>query len=117
MEYGPLRQNNKPVKCVHDDDLTKLSNFLAGDDYLNNNNHTSAPLLFEFGYVLSAISNDYARFWVYFEHRNRNLILHIYTQIIFGNGTKETWIKIISPVSAREIQTRCYQSQEAQSTE
>ena len=28
MKYGPLRQNNKLVKCVHDDDLTKLSSFL-----------------------------------------------------------------------------------------
>ena len=33
MQYGPLRQKNKSVKCVYDDDLTKLSNFLAGDDY------------------------------------------------------------------------------------
>jgi hypothetical protein len=33
MQYGPLRQKNKPVKCVYDDDLTKLSNFLAGDDF------------------------------------------------------------------------------------
>jgi hypothetical protein len=32
MKYGPLRQNNKLVKCVHDDGLTKLSIFLAGDD-------------------------------------------------------------------------------------
>jgi hypothetical protein len=32
MKYGPLRQSNKLVRCVHDDDLTKLSNFLSGDD-------------------------------------------------------------------------------------
>ena len=38
-----------------------------------------------------------------FEQRNRNLILHIYTQIFFGKGTKETWIKITSPVISREI--------------
>jgi hypothetical protein len=44
------------------------------------------PLLFEFGYVLSVISNDYARFWVFFEQRNRNLILHIYTQKFSGKG-------------------------------
>ena len=38
MKYGSLRQNNKLVKCVHDDDLTKLSNFLAGDDCIESNN-------------------------------------------------------------------------------
>lgn len=34
MKYGSLRQNNKLVKCVHDDDLAKLSSFLAGDDFI-----------------------------------------------------------------------------------
>lgn len=33
MHYGPLRQNNIPVKCVHDDDLIKLHEFLVRDDY------------------------------------------------------------------------------------
>jgi len=37
MKYGSLRQNNKLVKCVHDDDLTKLSSFLAGDDCIEYN--------------------------------------------------------------------------------
>jgi hypothetical protein len=32
MKYGSLRQNNKLVKCVHDDNMAKLSSFLAGDD-------------------------------------------------------------------------------------
>jgi Bifunctional DNA primase/polymerase, N-terminal len=32
MRYGSLRQNNKLIKCVHDDDLAKLSSFLTGDD-------------------------------------------------------------------------------------
>ena len=32
MKYGLMRQNNKLVKCVHDDDLTRLSSFLTGDD-------------------------------------------------------------------------------------
>lgn len=32
MKYGSLKQNNKLVKCVHDDDLAKLSHFLAGDE-------------------------------------------------------------------------------------
>lgn len=34
MKYGSLRQNNKLVKCVHDNDLDKLSSFLAGDDFI-----------------------------------------------------------------------------------
>jgi hypothetical protein len=33
MQYGPLRQHNKLVKCVYDDNPAKLSNFLVGDDY------------------------------------------------------------------------------------
>jgi hypothetical protein len=34
MEYGSLRHDNKPVKCVYDDDINKLANFLEGDDYV-----------------------------------------------------------------------------------
>jgi hypothetical protein len=37
MKYGSMRQNNKLVKCVHDDDLTKLCNFMAGDDCIEYN--------------------------------------------------------------------------------
>jgi hypothetical protein len=32
MEYGSLRQNNKVVKCVHDNGIDKLFSFLAGED-------------------------------------------------------------------------------------
>ena len=32
-----------------------------------------------------------------------DLILHIYTQKFFGSGTKETWIKIISPILNKRI--------------
>ncbi|HZD34803.1 MAG TPA: hypothetical protein VE130_06320 [Nitrososphaeraceae archaeon] len=32
MRYGTLRQNNKPVKCVYDDDLNRLADFLVGED-------------------------------------------------------------------------------------
>jgi hypothetical protein len=31
MKYSPLRHNNKLVKCIYDDDPTKLSSFLVGD--------------------------------------------------------------------------------------
>jgi hypothetical protein len=31
MQYGTLSQNNKPVKCVYDDGLNNLYNFLAAD--------------------------------------------------------------------------------------
>jgi hypothetical protein len=34
MKYGSLRQNNKPVKCVYDDGINKLANFLEGDNYV-----------------------------------------------------------------------------------
>jgi hypothetical protein len=34
MEYGSLRHNNKPVKCVYDNDIDKLAKFLEGDDYV-----------------------------------------------------------------------------------
>jgi hypothetical protein len=31
MQYGTLSQNNKPVKCVHDDGLNNMYDFLAAD--------------------------------------------------------------------------------------
>lgn len=31
MQYGNLSQNNKQVKCVHDDGLNNLYDFLAAD--------------------------------------------------------------------------------------
>jgi hypothetical protein len=34
MEYGSLRHKNKPIKCVYDNDIDKLANFLEGDDYV-----------------------------------------------------------------------------------
>jgi hypothetical protein len=34
MEYGSLRHNNKPVKCVYDNDIDKLAKFLEGEEYV-----------------------------------------------------------------------------------
>jgi hypothetical protein len=34
MKYGSLRQNNRPVKCVYDNEVDKLADFLAGNDHI-----------------------------------------------------------------------------------